>query len=228
VCRGPVSGVGSLCGYERGFGLGSGVASGCRSGYDFGFGTGFRSGLESGPDPGCVLIADLKPVLFSGKPGAAPGFAANQGPSPRTPELSTVPSPISSECTPELSLNHGSGVDADSLADVSIGVVGDISAQGEGSRRLSQVRFPDFPLPREDALSVSSNDESDSGAPVAVDLAKNKEQLTKNKELLEEDLDEEVEVFSKEVHRTLKVASVVGMIKRCWTCSLPGRGRLKG
>jgi hypothetical protein len=315
--------------------------------------------LNPGPDPGCVLIEDLKPALFMGKPGDAPSFAANQEPSPPSPELSTVPSPISPDCTPvaapsfaanqepshpspelstvpspisldctpvalpgfaanqepsprslelstvsspispecmpELFLNHGSGVEADSLADVSIGVVGDIPEQGEGSRRLSQVSFPDFPLPWENALSVSSNDESDSGAPVAVDLAeegkslvvvsspvksllkrgffgpratassiavgdilpdpacelicrgslsvetaeldrsishpvsptsgiskselgyfwrvkdKVAKQLTKNKELLAKDLDVGVEVFSKEVHRTLKMASMVGM-----------------
>ena len=92
-----------------------------------------------GPESGsgsrmCFDQGFLKPVLFLGKPGAAPGFAANQEPSPWLPDLSTVPLPISPECTPELSLNYGSGVDADSLADVSIGVVGHIPEQGEGSR----------------------------------------------------------------------------------------------
>jgi hypothetical protein len=50
-----------------------------------------------GPDPGCVLIEDLKPALFMGKPGDAPSFAANQEPTPPSPELSMVPSP---DCTP--------------------------------------------------------------------------------------------------------------------------------
>ena len=101
-------------------------------GLDQGLGSVSNSGSD--PDPGCVLIEDLKPVLLLGKPGAATGFAANQEPSPWSPKLSTVPSPNSPECTPELSLNHGSGVDTDSLANVSIGVVGDIPEQGEGSK----------------------------------------------------------------------------------------------
>jgi hypothetical protein len=51
---------------------------------------------KPGPDPGCVLIEDLKPALFMGKPGDAPSFAANQEPTPPSPKLSMVPSP---DCT---------------------------------------------------------------------------------------------------------------------------------
>ena len=39
---------------------------------------------------------------------------------------------------------------------------------------------------------------------------------------------EEVEEYSKKVNNVMNVASMVGMTTRCWTCSLPGSGRLRG
>jgi hypothetical protein len=68
-------------------------------------------------------------------------------------------------------LIHGLGVDDGTLVEASIGVVDNFSAQGEGSNGELQVSFTDFPLPWEDALSVSSNGESESRTSVAVELA---------------------------------------------------------
>jgi hypothetical protein len=47
------------------------------------------------------------------------------------------------------------GIDSGALVDVSVRDLGKNSVQGGGLWRLSQVRFPDFPLSWEDDLSVS-------------------------------------------------------------------------
>jgi hypothetical protein len=229
--------------------------------------------------------------------GVADDCSAQGTASSRSLELSMETSPMLPERSPECSMIHDSGVDASTFVDASIGVEDDCSAQGERPNGELQVRFPDFPLPWEDALSVSSGGESDSRVPVAVAVAgeetinpvamvsppvkslfkrgffgpraaasstavveslpalacevihrdtlsvgmadldrgpsnpvpsttgiskselgyfrrvkeKVAKQLSKNKELLVEDLDEGAEEPSKEVLRTLKVAFVVGM-----------------
>jgi hypothetical protein len=130
-----------------------------------------KMGSKPGLDPGFDLASDLKPVSCSWMPGDPSGLATIQELSPRAPELSTEPSPNSPEPSTGFTLTHDSGDDAGALVVTSTGDLGDISAQGGGFRRISQVSFPDFPLPWEDVLSVSSNGESDSGASVSVDLA---------------------------------------------------------
>jgi hypothetical protein len=130
-----------------------------------------KMGSKPGLDPGFDLASDLKPVSCSWMPGDPSGLATIQELSPRAPELSTEPSPNSPEPSTGFTLIHDSGDDAGALVVTSTGDLGDISAQGGGFRRISQVSFPDFPLPWEDVLSVSSNGESDSGASVSVDLA---------------------------------------------------------
>jgi hypothetical protein len=80
--------------------------------------------------------------------------------SSRSPELLTEKSPISPECSPELSLIRGLDVDDGNVVEDLIGVVGDSSAQGDAKGEIP-VRYPDFPLPWE--YDGESDEESDSG-----------------------------------------------------------------
>jgi hypothetical protein len=133
----------------------------------------------SGADPGSFVEAIIGVVGDKSAQGEE-SIGELQDPSSRSPEMLTEKTSYSPEHLPDLSLNRGSGVDAGSFVEASRGVVGDRSAQGEGSNGELLVRFPDFPLPWEsDGESDGESDsESDSGAPVAGNLAGEEKFLT--------------------------------------------------